>query len=104
MGQTAPDECWGTEEPHKEEPLAAAVAHNAESQVRTHMVLSRRQKALQYPNANAVHPGNLGEEEEVPMPFHSGEEYDRECERCRKAFGMRRRPRRSSLCSCTSLA
>ena len=25
------------------------------------------------------------------MPFHSGEEYDRECERCREALGMRRR-------------
>ena len=25
------------------------------------------------------------------MPFHSGEEYDRECARCREAIGMRRR-------------
>ena len=24
------------------------------------------------------------------MPFHSEEEYDRECERCREALGMRR--------------
>ena len=41
-----------------------------------------------------VYPVNLVEEEKVPLPCHSGEEYDRECERCREALGMRRRHER----------
>ena len=73
---SAPDACWGTEKPHTEESLVAAVVHNAESQVRATNGPQQETEALQYPAPVQVHPANLVEEEEVPMPFHYGEEHD----------------------------
>ena len=65
-------------------------ASDAESQARTTNGPHNKMEAFHGPAPVQVHPANLIEEE-VPMPCHSGEEYERECERCREALGMRRR-------------
>ena len=55
------------------------------------MVLSMKQKRSNVQRQCRLTLHTLLRRRKCPCRFHSGEEYDRECERCREALGMRRR-------------